>query len=83
MNQTITKSCACSGFNYCKWAKTLVAIPALPIIALIAASFFTQPLVQIFVGILAAMAAIKGAIWLDNIQFLQKKIRNVRSNPDV
>lgn len=73
-------TCGKNGFNYCKWAKTIVAIPTLPIVALIAASFFSRPLVQAIAGLLAVIITIKGAIWLDNIQILQKKICKSKEN---
>lgn len=63
------KSCdACpSGFNFCFWAKLLVAIPAIPIIGIAAASFFTSPPVQIAVGGTAAFVAMYIAAKIDKM----------------
>lgn len=75
---TRTKSAACplsgSGFNYCFWAKAIVAVPALPILSYGAASLFQEPALQIIAGSGVVMAAVYGAIKLDNIPALQKKV---------
>ncbi len=65
--------CSKSRFNYCKWAKTLVAIPALPIIGYTAASFFHTAPLQILAAGIAITLAVYGAIWLDKVPALQKK----------
>ncbi len=62
-----------SSFNFCFWAKLLVAIPALPLIGLIAASFFTQPLWQLGAAALAVGAAVGAAVAIDRIPALAKK----------
>ena len=54
-----TTSCStaiCKGFNYCLVAKIVVAIPAIPMIAAVAASFFSDPVWQF------TMAAYSGAL---------------------
>jgi hypothetical protein len=78
--QKMPKSCGSTGFNYCKWAKTLVAIPALPIIAFIAASFFQNPVLQLIAAFGAIAAAIYGAIWLDRVPLLTKKMRRIKGD---
>jgi hypothetical protein len=71
-----SRACA---FNYYKWAKLLVAIPALPLIAMIAASFFATPLTQGIAGITAIAVTLAIAVWLDRIPLLQKKFRKPRA----
>ncbi len=61
-------------FNYCAWAKTLAAIPALPIIAVIAASLFDTYIAQIAAAFFAIVGAIYAAIWIDHIPFLMRKV---------
>ena len=70
-------TCSTSGFNYCKWAKTLVAIPAFPLIALIAASFFTTTPCQVIAGVSAMVLAYSLALWLDRLPVLMRKVRNI------
>lgn len=65
------------GFNYCKVAKRLIAIPAYPLIAFIAASFFTQVLYQVVAAIGAVILTYRIAIWLDSIPLFMKKFRNI------
>jgi hypothetical protein len=61
-------------FNYCKWAKIVVAIPALPLVAIIAASFFTSTLAKV----VAAAVACGGGVYLlekmDEMPMFAKKI---------
>lgn len=61
-------------FNYCAVAKTLAAIPALPIIAVIAASLFDTYITQIASAFFAVLGAIYLAIWIDRIPFLMRKV---------
>jgi hypothetical protein len=72
------KPCSMSGclgkIDFCFWAKLLVAIPALPLIALIAASFFEDGQVQSIAGILAVIGAVLLARKIDRIPALQKKV---------
>ena len=75
MPEETPKTCSTTGFNYCFWAKLLVAIPAIPLIALIAASFFSDQLARMVAGAGAAFAAILVAIWLDRLPFLSRKFR--------
>src|SRR5947207_1718679 len=45
---------ACLGkFDYCFWAKLMIAIPLLPFIALLAAMQFTDPKAQAIAGVAA------------------------------
>jgi len=81
MNGEKSKVCGSGGFNYCKFAKSLVAIPALPIIAWIAASFFQNTAMQFIAALGAVATAIYGAIWLDRIPLLTKKIRTMKGEP--
>ena len=67
-------TCKANGFNYCKCAKTLIAIPAYPLIALTAASFFTIVAFQVIAGICAVVATYAVAVWLDRITLLSNKI---------
>lgn len=65
----------CSGINYCFWAKLLVALPAVPLLGAVAASFFTAPAWQFA----AASYAGAGAVWIaseiDRIPALRKKFK--------
>lgn len=81
-NEQKTKpSCGtCRGFNFCFWAKLLVAIPALPMIAYIAASFFTEPYWQMLAGAAAIGAAISLAVVVDRLPLLQRKFVSRRCN---
>ncbi len=72
-----TTTCKTSGFNYCKWAKILVAIPAFPLIALSAASFFTTTPCRVVAGLGAVVLAYALAVWLDRVPLLMRKVRNV------
>jgi hypothetical protein len=61
-------------FNYCFWAKLIVAIPAIPLIALMAAAPFSDMTMQV----IAAGAAIAASIWLaikiDRMPCLLRKV---------
>jgi hypothetical protein len=71
------KDCGTFGkINYCFWAKLLVAIPALPCIALIAAAFFTDPLAQQTAAVAAIIGTVCLAVWIDRLPALQKKVVN-------
>ena len=48
------------GFNYCFWAKLLVAIPALPLLAVVVGLQFTNPSIQLA----AAIGSVVFAVWL-------------------
>lgn len=66
-------------FNYCFWAKLLVAIPALPLVAFIAASPFESEWMQMAAGAAAMIVVVLAAIRLDALPQLSGKI--VRRNP--
>ncbi len=72
-NDSPKKSCGCS-FNYCLVSKLIVAIPALPIVAMIAEMPFHNPILQVFAGSGAVIATVYLAIKIDEIPALQKKI---------
>jgi uncharacterized sodium:solute symporter family permease YidK len=61
-------------FNYCFWAKLLVAIPAIPLVAMIAASFFSGMVMQIAAGITAIALMIYAAIKIDQVPCLLRKV---------
>ncbi len=73
MTTANTKSCH-NGFNYCAVAKTIVAIPAIPLVAVIAASFFTSVVLQIVAGAAAVAALIYAAIKIDQMPCLLRKV---------
>ncbi len=74
MSHTDTKSACKSGFNYCFWAKLIVAIPALPLAAIIAASFFTSPAMQFAAGAGAVALLVYAAIKIDQMPCLLRKV---------
>jgi len=61
-------------FNYCLWGKIIVAIPALPLLSLLAASMFTHVLAQIA----AAAIVCGGGVYLlekmDELPLFARKI---------
>lgn len=61
-------------FNYCFWAKLIVAIPAIPLVAAIAASFFTDTAMQVVAGGIAVTALIWLAIKIDKMPCLLRKV---------
>ena len=76
--ETSSTSCPVSHggeFNYCFWAKLLVAIPALPLLAFWAASFAKSETVQYGAAAAAILAALLLARWLDKLPALARKIR--------
>ena len=44
------------GFDFCFWAKLLVAIPVLPLVATLAAMRFTTPMSQALAAVAAVIA---------------------------
>lgn len=66
-------SCA-SGFNYCFWAKLLVAIPAIPMVVILAAAPFTQLFAQLIAGGLAAFVLVAGAVIIDRMPLFSGKV---------
>ena len=70
---TETKACH-NGFNYCFWAKLIVAIPALPLTAILAASFFTSLPMQIAAGAASVAFLIYAAIKIDQMPCLLRKV---------
>lgn len=62
------------GFNYCFWGKLLVAVPAIGIIAIWAASFFENAPVQIAAGGVAAFIAMFVAAKIDQMPMFSGKI---------
>jgi hypothetical protein len=74
------KSCgSCSdhkGFNYCFWAKFIVAIPALPLIGFAAGSMFSTPLAQDVASGIAVFLAVYIAIKIDRMKIFSGKVVN-------
>lgn len=62
-------------FNYCFWAKLIVAIPALPLLGVLAASLVNHPYAKIAAAISAMALALALALWLDKKNCLKQKIR--------
>lgn len=77
MTETPIKSCNQEkGFDFCFWAKLIVAIPLIPIIALSVASMFETETAQSIAAVIAVIAVVILARWIDRIPSLQKKIRS-------
>jgi len=64
----------CNSFNYCLVAKLLVAVPVLPLIAIVAASYFTHPLVQLVAALLAVSLTIYAARLFDRLPIFSKPV---------
>ena len=68
-NEPCSNGAPCSkGFNYCFWAKLIVAIPALPLLAVVVGSLFTNPAMQYGAGIGSAVFAVWLAIKVDRMK---------------
>ena len=75
MTQNNQESCSVkTGFDYCFWAKVLVAIPVLPTIAIAAASQFESEMSQGVAAVVAVIAVIALSRWLDRMPLFNKKI---------
>ncbi|MBY0406235.1 MAG: Flp pilus assembly complex ATPase component TadA, partial [Rickettsiales bacterium] len=76
MTEDATKGAcgACSGFNFCFWAKFIVGIPALAIGGYAAALQFENPLMQSVAWIAAVMFMVWAALKIDKLPALQKKV---------
>ena len=57
---------SCGGFNYCFWAKVIIAIPAIPLIGAVVASFYTDPSWQF------TMASYSGAVVVILSQYIDR-----------
>lgn len=68
-----------NGFNFCFWAKFVVAIPALAIAGYAAASQFEQPLMQSAAWVGAVMLLVWLARKVENLPALQKVIYTRKS----
>ena len=69
------KKCgALSGFNFCLWAKILVAIPTLPLIAIIASTYFENSAAKVIAALAAVSLVVYLSIKIDQIPALSKKI---------
>lgn len=66
-------TCSTSGFNYCLFSKSLVALPALTLAAYIPTTVITMPSLQIAASVTAVALVVYGAVWLDRVPFLQRK----------
>lgn len=73
------KSCVTS-FNFCFWAKLLVAIPAMPIIAMICAMPFSDGLSKIVAAVAGCGLAVYVAMWIDRQPALSRKVFPKREN---
>jgi hypothetical protein len=71
-----TKCGGSCGFNYCFWAKLLVAIPALPLAAIVVASAFENSAAQLVSAGVTIFVLVWLAVMVDRIPGLQKKIGN-------
>lgn len=69
--------CGKSGFNYCLFSKSLVALPALSLVAYVPTTLFSNPVLQIAGAAGAVALTIYAAIWLDRLPLLQRKFRGL------
>lgn len=60
------------GFNYCFWAKLLVAIPAIPLLGVIVSTFFTDPDWKLTAVAYSGALAVILANRIDRIPYLQR-----------
>lgn len=65
---------ACNGFNFCFWAKFIIGIPALAICGYVAALQFENSIMQSAAWIFTVMVLVWGALKVDKMPVLQKKI---------
>jgi hypothetical protein len=56
--------------NYCFWAKLLIAIPVLPLIAVMAARLFSNPVMQVVAAVVAVSAVLYLARKIDKLPML-------------
>jgi hypothetical protein len=71
-----TKTCpfsSCS-FSYCFWAKLIVAIPALPLAAFLAASQFDSPVAQTIAASVTVGALVYAAVKIDRMPVFSGKV---------
>lgn len=66
--------CGSDGFNYCRFSKVMVSIVLFPMVAWIVSSLFSSVLLKVLASAIVIGWLIGGAIWLDNVPVLQKKI---------
>jgi hypothetical protein len=66
-------STSCSGFNYCFWAKIIVAIPAIPLIGVTIASHFSEPAWQFTMASYSGAVVVILAQYIDRLPSLSKK----------
>ena len=67
-----------STFNYCFWAKLLVAIPTLPIIVSITTAFVENSVAKTAIAALTVFILVYSAIKIDEIPMFAKKITKGR-----
>ena len=72
-NAGCSASGACKGFNYCFWAKMIVAIPAIPLIGVTVASFYEDPSWQFTMASYSGAVVVIIAQYLDRMPALSKK----------
>ncbi len=76
MTQDHQKTCGeKAGFDYCFWAKLLVAIPVLPIIALAAADRFEGDTARGLAATFTVIAIVLLSRWFDSLPAFRKKIK--------
>lgn len=75
MPATPDKPLRTPGFNYCRFAKTLVAVPVFVLVADMTAGFFTTPALKILAAVVSVALVYGLAVWLDRLPFLQRKFR--------
>lgn len=63
------------GFNFCLFSKSIIAFPALCVVAYIPVALFHTPALQVGGAIAATAATIYAAVWIDSLPALQKKIQ--------
>ncbi len=69
----------CKNFNYCFWAKLLVAIPAIPLLAVLAAAQFSHPLMQVLAAGAAAGLGVYFAVQIDRMPCFAGKVVKKKS----
>jgi hypothetical protein len=74
MTQDTKRPCGVSSFNFCFWAKLLVAIPAIPIIALAAASLSSYPVLQAILAGGAVFCMVWLAVVIDRLPIFSSMI---------
>lgn len=81
MTETNQKTCGThTGFDYCFWAKLLVAIPTLPFVGIMAAAQFESEMGRGLAAAVAVIAVVLLARWVDRVPAFQKMIHIKRTD---